>query len=55
MEMKNLGLNKVYNINFEGIVNFLEEQHKNSSSPKLKRWAADYMNKVDCKNVTEVD
>ena len=49
MEMKNLGLNKVYNINFEGIVNFLEEQHKNSSSPKLKRWAADYMNKVDCK------
>ena len=49
MEMKNLGLNKVYNINFEGIVNFLEEQHKNSSSPKLKRWAADYMNKVDCR------
>ena len=49
MEMKNLGLNKVYNINFEGIVNFLEDQHKNSSSPKLKRWAADYMNKVDCK------
>ena len=49
MEMKNLGLNKVYNINFEGIVNFLEEQHKNSSSPKLKRWADDYMNKVDCR------
>ena len=49
MEMKNLGLNKVYNINFEGIVNFLDEQYKNSSSPKLKRWAADYMNKVDCK------
>lgn len=49
MEMKNLGLNKPYRINFEGIVNFLDEQYKNSSSPKLKRWAADYMNKVDCK------
>ena len=36
MEIKNLGLNKVYNINFEGIVNFLKDQHKNSSSPKLK-------------------
>ena len=49
IEMRSLGLNKTYNINFEGIVNFLEEQHKKSSSPKLKRWAANYMNKVNCK------
>ena len=49
MEIKNLGLNKVYNINFEGIVNFLKDQHKNSSSPKLKRWAGEYMNEITCK------
>lgn len=49
MEMKSLGVNKVYNINFEGIVHFIEEQYRNSSSPKLKRWAAEYMNKVDCR------
>ena len=49
IEMKNLGLNKIYNINFEGIINFLEEQYKNSSSPKLKRWASEYMNKVNCR------
>ena len=49
IEMKSLGLNKTYSINFEGIVNFIEDQHKKSSSPKLKRWAADYMNKVNCK------
>ena len=49
IEMRKLGLNKTYNINFEGIVKFLEEQHKKSSSLKLKRWAANYMNKVNCK------
>lgn len=48
VEMKSLGINKVYNINFEGIVNFIDEQFTNASSPKLKRWAADYMNKVNC-------
>ena len=48
IEMKNLGLNKIYNINFEGIINFIEEQYKNSSSPKLKRWASEYMNRVNC-------
>ncbi len=50
MEIKNLGLNKVYNINFEGILNFIKDQHKNSKSPKLKRWAGEYMNKISCKS-----
>jgi excinuclease ABC subunit A len=48
IEMKKLGLNRSYEINFEGIIPFLEEQYYHSTSPKLKRWAADYMNKVSC-------
>ena len=53
IEMKNLGLNKIYNINFEGIINFIEEQYKNSSSPKLKRWASEYRIELIVVNVTE--
>ncbi|MGB2364487.1 MAG: excinuclease ABC subunit UvrA, partial [Flavobacteriales bacterium] len=37
-------------INFEGIVPFIEDQFKHASSPRLKRWAAEYMVKEDCKD-----
>ena len=47
--MKNLGLNKVYNIQFEGIVNFIEEQYKSATSPRIKRWASDFMRLKKCK------
>ena len=50
IELKNAGLNKTYKIQFEGIASFLEDQYFNSSSPKLKRWAGDYMSKIDCKD-----
>ena len=50
IELKSAGLNKTYKINFEGIVNFIQEQFKNSNSPKLKRWASDYMQIENCLN-----
>ena len=50
LELKNAGLNKTYKIQFEGIASFLEDQYFNSSSPKLRRWAGDYMTKIDCKD-----
>ena len=50
IELKNAGLNKTYKIQFEGIASFLEDQYFNSSSPKLRRWAGDYMSKIDCKD-----
>ena len=50
VELKNAGLNKTYKIQFEGIASFLEDQYFNSSSPKLRRWAGDYMSKIDCKD-----
>ena len=45
---KSLGVTRNYNIDFEGIANFIESQYKNSDSKSLKRWARDYMDKVDC-------
>ena len=48
VELKSAGLNKTYKISFEGIVNFINEQFRNSTSPKLKRWAEEYMVKKDC-------
>ena len=49
VEMKNIGLNKVYNIQFEGIVNFIEEQYKSAPSSRIKRWASDFMRSKKCK------
>ena len=48
VELKKAGISKSYKINFEGIVHFIEDQFKNATSPKLKRWAAEYMIKEDC-------
>ena len=50
IELKKAKISKTFKINFEGIVPFIEDQFKNASSPRLKRWAADYMIKDNCKN-----
>lgn len=43
-----LGVTSHYSINFEGIVNFIEQQGKESSSESVRRWAAGFMNHIDC-------
>ena len=48
IELKKAGISKSYKINFEGIIPFLEDQFKNASSPRLKRWAGEYMIKENC-------
>lgn len=48
VELKEAGLSKSYKINFEGIINFIEDQFKNSSSTKLRRWASEFMIKKEC-------
>jgi excinuclease ABC subunit A len=45
---KSLGVARDYKIDFEGVANFIESQYKNAESTSLKRWAKDYMDKVDC-------
>ncbi|MGB1308069.1 MAG: excinuclease ABC subunit UvrA [Oceanihabitans sp.] len=48
LESKSLGVKRDYNIEFEGVANFIENQYKNSETASLKRWAKEYMDKVDC-------
>ena len=45
---KALGVARNYNIDFEGIANFIESQYKNAESTSIKRWAKTYMDKVTC-------
>ncbi|WP_299228874.1 excinuclease ABC subunit UvrA [uncultured Psychroserpens sp.] len=48
VESKTLGVTREYKIDFEGVANFIESQYKNAETTSLKRWAKDYMDKVDC-------
>ncbi len=48
VESKALGITRNYDIDFEGIANFIENQYKHTDSTSIKRWAKDYMNKVPC-------
>ncbi len=48
VESKTLGVTRDYNIDFEGVANFIENQYQNAESRSLKRWAKDYMDKVTC-------
>lgn len=48
VESKTLGVTRNYNIDFEGIANFIESQYHNSDSSSIRRWAKAYMDKVTC-------
>lgn len=48
IESKTLGVTRNYNIDFEGVANFIENQYKTAESTSLKRWAKDYMDKIKC-------
>jgi excinuclease ABC subunit A len=42
------GVTKDYKIDFEGISHFIKNQHDESGSTSLKRWAKEFMDEVDC-------
>ncbi|MCB4797933.1 excinuclease ABC subunit UvrA [Neotamlana laminarinivorans] len=48
IESKTLGVTRNYKIDFEGVANFIENQYKTAESTSLKRWAKEYMDKVEC-------
>ncbi len=48
VDSKTLGITRNYNIDFEGIANFIKNQHQHADSKSLKRWAKEYMDKVVC-------
>jgi excinuclease ABC subunit A len=43
-----LGVTSTYNLNFDGIINFILSQDIMSNSAGIKKWAAGFMNKVEC-------
>ncbi|MFD0760978.1 excinuclease ABC subunit UvrA [Lutibacter aestuarii] len=45
---KTMGITRTYEIDFEGITNFIQNQYSNSESTSIKRWANDFMDDVVC-------
>lgn len=43
-----LGVTTSYSLNFEGIINFIENQNNENASPAVKRWATGFMNHNTC-------
>ena len=43
-----LGIHKIYKINFEGIINFIESQNTEEAPASIARWAGSFMNHVTC-------
>ena len=48
IESKSVGVTRNYEIDFEGIVSFIESQYKNAESTSIKRWAKGFMDEVKC-------
>lgn len=48
IESKTLGVTKEYKIEFEGISHFIKNQHDESGSSSIKRWAKEFMDEVLC-------
>ena len=45
---KTAGVTRNYEIDFEGIISFIENQYKNAESTSIKRWAKGFMDEVSC-------
>jgi excinuclease ABC subunit A len=45
---KTAGVTKEYKIDFEGISNFIKNQHDESGSSSIKRWAKEFMDEIEC-------
>jgi len=50
LESKIMGVTRNYEIDFEGIVNFITNQYKDSNSTSITRWAKGFMNENVCSN-----
>jgi len=43
-----MGITSTYTLNFEGVVNFISNQYSDSGSNSIRKWAMNFMNKVNC-------
>jgi len=50
LKVKNeyLGVTSTYNINFEGVINFISNQNTDTASKGIQKWAGNFMNKIAC-------
>lgn len=48
VDSKTLGVKRQYKIDYEGIANFIKTQFEEANSTSIKRWAKEYMDKVEC-------
>lgn len=48
VDSKTLGIKREYKIDYEGIANFIKNQYNEADSTSIKRWAKEYMDKVQC-------
>ncbi len=48
LENKTIGVNKEYQIKFDGIASFIKNQFEEASSSGIKRWAKKYMDEKTC-------
>ena len=45
---KDVGITRNYEIDFEGIINFISNQFHNTESTSIKRWAKEFMDENIC-------
>lgn len=48
VDSKALGVKRLYKIDYEGIAHFIKSQFNEADSTSIKRWAKDYMDKIEC-------
>ena len=48
VKRETLGVTSTFKINFEGIINFIEDQNNEEASAAIARWAGSFMNHVTC-------
>ncbi len=49
VKSKAAGVTKDYKIDFDGISNFIKNQHDESGSSSIKRWAKEFMDEINCR------
>ena len=48
VDSKTLGIKREYKIDYEGIANFIKGQYDQTDSTSIKRWAKEYMDRIEC-------
>ncbi|NQV78582.1 MAG: excinuclease ABC subunit UvrA, partial [Lutibacter sp.] len=48
IDSKVMGVTRAYEIDFEGIISFIESQYNLSESTSIKRWAKEFMDEINC-------